>query len=266
LFQPEPATERNVRDGLAGFAGRETDRRPNDLLSPLLPLHQGHDSQNILEHTFGVNKRHCRFEVPTFGPWYFFRGMTPILRIPRSPRRTFPFQWVLGACIVAGALAFRLDGTPPAARAPVAPPRPVAHPLALRLIQTAESHSLDSAQAGSASVLLPGGAAAVVAERGTQVTIVGWAADIGAKRPSSAVYATTGGKIFVARVGLPRSDVAAALGDPAYTSSGFELTIDTASLPIGASTIAFGGVNADGSGRYDFKRNLVLMVTKPERK
>jgi hypothetical protein len=115
-------------------------------------------------------------------------------------------------------------------------------------------------------VLLPGGAAAVIAERGTPVTFVGWAADVAAKRPSSAVYATAGGKTFLARVGLPRDDVATALGDPAYKTSGFELTIDTRSLPLGPSTFAFGGVKADGSGRYDFKHDVVLMVTPPQGK
>ena len=189
--------------------------------------------------------------------------MTPILRIPRSPRRTFPFQGLIGACIVAGALAFRLEGTAPAARGPVAAPAAVVHPLALHLVRTAESHSLDSAQAGSAGLQLLAGAPAVIAERGTPVTIVGWAADIAAKRPSSAVYATADGKTFVARVGLPRDDVATALGDPAYRSSGFELRIDTRSLPLGTSKLAFGGVDAAGSGRYDFNRNVVLELTKP---
>jgi len=128
-------------------------------------------------------------------------------------------------------------------------------------MKTFEEHSIDYARLGSKNVLLTGGVSRLVIPRGEPLAIYGWAVDVGAHRPSAAVYATLDGAVLTARGGIERDDVAAALNDPAYRPSGFTLDVSAAALKPGRDMLAFHGVNADGTGRYDIGRPIALIVS-----
>jgi hypothetical protein len=184
--------------------------------------------------------------------------MTPITRLPDRPRERPALPWLLAAVAIAAIVALR--GLHPAAaghqpRAEVS----LVDPAQLPAVATAEHHSLDYARLGSRIVELKGVSSLRVA-RGTPLTLYGWAVDAGAHRPASLVYATLGGVSIPARGRLARSDVAAALGDPAYAPSGFALDIATANLPLGPQTLALFGVNAGATGRYDLGEAITLFV------
>jgi hypothetical protein len=192
--------------------------------------------------------------------------MTPILQVPGKPGSRFFVPVLVGAVLVAGALRAQHEVASIAATA-VPHPNPVAEIGSPRLAKLPladphEAHSVDVATAGSTTVVLAHGISAIATRRGTPVSIAGWAVDRGAHLPSSYVVARIARRTYVARVNIFRQDVAVALASAAYAASGFELDIDTTSLPLGRSRVELYGIDASGKHRYDLHRSLTLTLTQ----
>lgn len=86
---------------------------------------------------------------------------------------------------------------------------------------------------------------------GEPIVITGWAVDGNLRAPVKSISAVVDGESTYTTVpNIPRPDVAAKLGNPAYTPSGFSLTIPGCALAPGRHLIAFRFVASDGHGYY----------------
>jgi hypothetical protein len=82
------------------------------------------------------------------------------------------------------------------------------------------------------------------------MTVSGWAVDSPNVQLAAAVWIDIDGKLYQARYGISRPDVAAALKVPAYAPSGFEAMIPASDISSGLHRLTLKIVNHDGSGYY----------------
>jgi hypothetical protein len=87
----------------------------------------------------------------------------------------------------------------------------------------------------------------VQAPPNTPITLSGWAVDLPANKMASAVYLDVDGHTFSTSYGLPRADVASALGSPQFGKSGFTGQIEAGS---GTHQVLVRVVNAARTGYY----------------
>jgi hypothetical protein len=113
-------------------------------------------------------------------------------------------------------------------------------------------YSIDAAQVDVRTISLwPRPQPKLVAFVGEPIFISGWAVDSNLHAPVKSVVAVVdGGATYTAAPRIPRLDVAAKLGNPAYATSGFSLTIPACALAPGPHLLAFRFVASDGHGYY----------------
>jgi phosphoglycerol transferase len=78
------------------------------------------------------------------------------------------------------------------------------------------------------------------------VTVAGWAVDETARKTAARVEILVGGERFRANYGVPRPDVAARYGNPAYGMAGFDLVIPGGTLPPGSHRLTVRVLTSDG--------------------
>ncbi|BDE07656.1 hypothetical protein WPS_29320 [Vulcanimicrobium alpinum] len=83
------------------------------------------------------------------------------------------------------------------------------------------------------------------------LSVKGWAIDAPANAPAGGVLVRVDdGRPIVARYGLSRPDVAAALGNPALEATGYKALLETAHLAKGAHRLRFYVLDAHRTGVY----------------
>jgi hypothetical protein len=97
--------------------------------------------------------------------------------------------------------------------------------------------------------------------RGDVLEVRGWAADGGALEPVDAACVTIDGHIVAqrARYGLPRPDVASAMGGAALGSSGYADQFAARDLAPGAHTLTVLGLRRGAVERIDGSRRFVVV-------
>jgi hypothetical protein len=103
-------------------------------------------------------------------------------------------------------------------------------------------------------------AAGATVPSGAPFTVSGWVVDTSAEGWAGVdgVQVTLGGQVLAnAAIGLPRPDVAAALGNPFYTNSGFNATV-SAALPNGPQTLT---IVAHTPGRGSWTKPVPVNVS-----
>lgn len=93
------------------------------------------------------------------------------------------------------------------------------------------------------------------------LTISGWAVDIPADSPASAVYVDIDGTLYPTQYGSNRQDVADFLEDRAYTPCGFHTEIPISAVGPGQHTLSLKIVASDGSGYYAPERQVSFIIT-----
>jgi hypothetical protein len=84
----------------------------------------------------------------------------------------------------------------------------------------------------------PGNVANLTLHPGDRLLIEGWAYDLSAKAPGSALIVVVDGtKAFRAQYGMPRPDVSTYFKDDSYTQTGYRAVIPYAALRSGTHTI-----------------------------
>ena len=91
------------------------------------------------------------------------------------------------------------------------------------------------------------------------VVVAGWAIDATSGKPARRVEIVLAGQRFIANYGLPRPDVAASYGNPAYASAGFDLVVPSGTFPIGTHPFTVRVVTSDG-GCYQQGPPLTITV------
>jgi hypothetical protein len=88
---------------------------------------------------------------------------------------------------------------------------------------------------------VPGNVIGLTLHPGQRLLIEGWAYDLSAKAPGSAIVVVIDGtKAFQAQYGLPRPDVSAYFKDDSYAKTGYRAVISSAALSGGAHTVEIG--------------------------
>lgn len=97
---------------------------------------------------------------------------------------------------------------------------------------------------------------------GGAITLVGWAVDTAATNLAGGVIVSVDETInYQATYGLARPDVAAVLGNPVYTKSGFMVTFPASILTRGMHTITIKILTSDGKSYYQPDQHVAITVT-----
>lgn len=94
------------------------------------------------------------------------------------------------------------------------------------------------------------------------VTLVGWAVDTAATNLAGGVIVSVDETVnYQATYGIARPDVAAVLGNPVYTKSGFTITFPASTLARGTHTITIKILTSDGKSYYQPDQQVAITVT-----
>jgi hypothetical protein len=96
----------------------------------------------------------------------------------------------------------------------------------------------------------PSASDTVAVDRRWPLHIVGWAVDAPNKDVAGGVYIDIDGQTYQARYGIARPDVASALQNPRYSTSGFDAELPIGDLEPGPHAIALRVMNAQRTGLY----------------
>ncbi len=107
---------------------------------------------------------------------------------------------------------------------------------------------------------------ALLAPRGSLITLRGWLRDETANAPAAAVFALVDDQDLVrGNAWQPRPDVVAALHGDALLGTGFTVRVDTAALAIGWHSVQIGMMTADGTAHDIDERRFAFAVLPDHR-
>lgn len=128
----------------------------------------------------------------------------------------------------------------------------------LQKIEGSTPYSIDHIN----NAVIPKEGSVVVSAASTPtIVIAGWAVDVRAKAPAGGVVFNVDGKSdLTATYGVNRQDVVEVLKDPNYRTSGFGISIPTASLEKGHHTLSLKVLTADKKGYYEPNQKINIEV------
>jgi hypothetical protein len=171
----------------------------------------------------------------------------------RSPRPLIAVVALLMVLAGGGALVARMQNSGAAVE------RALAEMLHIRIGSPQTRYSIDVVETPHASYVVAGIPPAIHVARGDTVRVDGWAVDDATQGPAKGVIVRIDDKESVqAKYGLPRSDVARALGSSRFTNVGFTASFGTAPLEPGPHELS---IEIIGSGlTYDAQRRIQFVV------
>jgi hypothetical protein len=132
---------------------------------------------------------------------------------------------------------------------------------ATKLLSGSALYSLDTVSDGSIAERFGGSIhRSVSIDPSRSVTIGGWAVDNRSAQAAAGVFVEVDSKIVAGSYGVPRPDVAKAMANPLYTTSGFQVFIPASLLPKGSHHVTLDVYAHDGLGHYRDPNILNIVV------
>ncbi|MDQ2783983.1 MAG: hypothetical protein M3Y58_03150 [Chloroflexota bacterium] len=171
----------------------------------------------------------------------------------------------LFAFIVVAAVKQQTPTSPTAPPVAVSSPAPVLPPPtiavdALLKASGATTYSLDSLNDTSFATPPP---MPIRIPNGTAITVRGWAVDVPNSAAAGGVILSVDTTNYVATYGVDRPDVATALGNAAYTKSGFTMIFPANTLASGRHTIAIKILTKDHTSYYQPDQKVEIEIGQP---